>query len=66
MTMNNFLKKIDALRQLERKHKVTKVTGVSFAVRKGTKVTLEQSIDNAIDIIKAGSKLIRDKHKLKG
>lgn len=61
--MNNSLKnKLSVLSELERKHRVS---GVSFAIKKGTTVTTEESVDHAIDIINRGSKLIRDKSKYK-
>jgi hypothetical protein len=61
--MNNRLKKkLKELAELEREHKVT---GVSFAIKKGYTVTTEESVDHAIDIIKKGSELIENKSKYK-
>lgn len=61
--MNSQLKKkLSVLCNLQREHKVT---GVSFAIRKGATVTTEESVDHAIDIIKRGSELVKNKSKLK-
>ena len=57
--MNNNL---NELLKLEREHKVT---GVGFAIKKGTQVTPEESVDIVINIINKSSKIIRDKSRYK-
>jgi len=59
--INKLLKKQDSIKKLEDKYKVI---DVSFAVKEGAKVPIQEAMDYVADQIKESAKLIQNRQNL--